>query len=106
MSSTRDGRMKDYFDVYALLQEGKIDVARLAGAIAATFARRQTALPESMPQGLSDAFASDPTKQTQWARFLSNNRLAAPALGQVISEIRDLIAGPMQLEREKQGRAR
>ena len=102
----RNSRMKDYFDIYALLREGKTDVTWLAGAIAATFARRQTALPERMPQGLSDEFAGDTAKQTQWKQFLAKNRLEAPALGQVILDIRDLIAEPLRLARQQQGMAR
>lgn len=101
----RNSRMKDYFDVYALLREGKTDSARLAGAIAATFARRQTALPGAMPQGLRDEFAGDAAKQNQWRQFLARNRLEAPALGQVISDIRDLIAEPMRSARQQQERA-
>ena len=102
----RNSRMKDYFDIYALLREGKTDVTWLAGAIAATFARRQTALPERMPQGLSDEFAGDTAKQTQWKQFLAKNRLEAPALGQVILDIRNLIAEPLRLARQQQGMAR
>src|SRR5207244_1601269 len=41
----RNSRMKDYFDVHALLREGEHDEALLAHAIAATFERRRTALP-------------------------------------------------------------
>lgn len=96
----RNSRMKDYFDVFALLREGKIDFTQLADAIAATFARRQTVLPESIPHGLRDEFADDATKQNQWRQFLTKNRLKAPALGQVISEIRELIVKPMALARE------
>lgn len=96
----RNSRMKDYFDVFALLREGKIDFTHLADAIAATFARRQTVLPESIPHGLRDEFADDATKQNQWRQFLTKNRLKAPALGQVLSEIRELIVQPMALARE------
>lgn len=102
----RNSRMKDYFDVFALLREGKIDFTQLADAIAATFARRQTVLPESIPQGLRDEFADDATKQNQWRQFLTKNRLQAPALGQVISEIRELIVQPIVLARAKQGKVR
>lgn len=102
----RNSRMKDYFDVYALLREGKIDLTRLAAAIAATFARRRTALPEGTPQGLSDAFAGDAAKQAQWRQFLSRNRLDAPDLGQVVSEVRQLIAEPLNRARQQQGMGR
>ena len=97
----RNSRMKDYFDIYALLREGKTDSARLARAIAATFARRRTGLPQDMPQGLGGEFASDSTKQTQWRQFLSKNRLEAPALDEVIVEIRAFITEPLKLARQQ-----
>lgn len=97
----RNSRMKDYFDIYALSREGKTDSARLAGAIAATFARRKTALPEGQLQGLGNEFADDTAKQTQWNQFLARNRLEAPTLGQVISDIRDLIAEPLRMARQR-----
>lgn len=102
----RNSRMKDYFDVYVLLQEGKTDIARLAEAIAATFSRRQTELPIGMPQGLRDEFAGDTTKQAQWRQFLVKNRLDAPLLEEAISAIRALIATPLELARNQRERAR
>jgi len=99
----RNSRMKDYFDVYALLREGKTDTAQLGRAIAATFSRRQTKLPEDMPLGLSDEFAVDPARQTQWKQFLAKNWLEAPPLNQVVSEIRDLIAEPLKVARRQKG---
>jgi hypothetical protein len=47
----RNSRMKDYFDVRALLREEETDAEQLAQAIAATFARRRTAVPEGIPAG-------------------------------------------------------
>lgn len=97
----RNSRMKDYFDVHALLKEGRVDEAQLAAAIAATFARRQTALPEDMPQGLGDGFASDATKKAQWQQFLARNRLdASTELLRIIAEIRDRVATPLRLARQ------
>ncbi len=48
-------RMKDYFDLDALMAEGTLDPTELRRAIDATFARRVTALPISMPPGLDKA---------------------------------------------------
>lgn len=42
---------------------------RLAKAIAATFARRNTEIPATVPVGLSTAFAVEPIKHTQWKAF-------------------------------------
>jgi len=101
----RNSRMKDYFDAHALLREGKMDDHVLAAAIAATFVRRRTALPEGMPTGLGDGFAGDREKQAQWQAFLNKNRLEAPTLNEVIRTIRKLIAEPLARARESKGQA-
>ena len=100
----RNSRMKDYFDLRALAREGALDAGQLAEAIAATFARRKTALPEGMPQGLSDEFAQDAAKRAQWKAFLGKNRLDAPALDEVIAEVCRFIAEPLRLARHRAGR--
>ena len=62
-------RMKDLYDLDLLRQSFPFDEG-LVEAIAATFARRGTPIPAALPIGLSEAFALDPTKQTQWSAFL------------------------------------
>ena len=101
----RNSRMKDYFDVHALLREDAMDRNAQVNAIRATFARRQTALPEGVPAGLSDGFATDQAKLAQRQAFLSKNRLRAPELKEVIENIRDLIAEPLELARAPKGSA-
>jgi Nucleotidyl transferase AbiEii toxin, Type IV TA system len=81
-------RLKDYFDVWFLTQRAPLDPAVLLQAIAATFARRGTPLPLSLPMGLSDMFAKDPSKQKQWAAFLQKNKLQAPQLDTLVSDLR------------------
>lgn len=83
-----NSRMKDYFDLLALMREQAMESATLADAIRATFQRRGTAPPDGVPFGLTDAFATDAQKQSQWAAFLRRNRLAAPALAAVVAELR------------------
>lgn len=80
-------RLKDYFDVWFLTQRAPLDPAVLLQAITATFARRGTPLPQSLPMGLSDMFAKDPSKQKQWAAFLHKNKLQAPPLDTLVSEL-------------------
>lgn len=94
---TRNSRMKDYFDLYALAREGKVNAAILAEAIAATFARRATEVPKQLPVGLADSFANEPETQAQWKAFLARNRLVAIPLGEVVAEIRDLVLDPLRL---------
>ena len=81
-------RMKDYFDLWVLLTEGVLDPQELHRAVAATFHRRQLALPNSIPSGLSDGFAQDAAKQKQWAAFLKKNRLQALVLAEVVGLLR------------------
>jgi hypothetical protein len=81
-------RMKDFFDLWVLLHDTSTDDADLQRAVEATFARRQTAMPSRQPMGLSDAFAEDAAKQTQWRAFLKKNRLQATDLTEVIRYIR------------------
>lgn len=85
----RNSRMKDYFDVHALLREGALDARQLARAIAATFERRRTEIPEGLPVALSDAFSNDAGRQTRWRAFLDKNHLQGPSLPDLVREIRD-----------------
>ena len=64
-----NSRMKDYYDLWMMSQAFEIDRSRLAGAISATFARRGTAIPDAVPEGLSRAFAEDAVKRQQWRSF-------------------------------------
>jgi predicted nucleotidyltransferase component of viral defense system len=90
-----NSRMKDYFDLFALAQESAIDKDVLGDAIAATFARRGTALPEDLPVGLTAGFVGDAAKQAQWRAFLNKNRFEGPALDEAIAEIAAFVREPL-----------
>lgn len=79
-----NSRMKDYFDLWILLREDELDGAELRRAIKATFTRRKTPLPTSLPIGLGNAFAKDAGKQRQWMAFLKKNQLASLPLEEVV----------------------
>ena len=83
-----NSRMKDYYDVWMLMSTFALDLERLNRAIKATFARRNTAIPALVPDGLSDAFATDPAKQKQWDAFASNLAGEFPELRVVVAGIR------------------
>lgn len=95
-----NSRMKDFFDLRALAREGALDARQLGAAITATFQRRGTAVPVETPLGLSDEFARDAVKRTQWQAFLGKNRLDAPTLEEVIDEVRRFLAEPLALARQ------
>ena len=99
-----NSRVKDYFDLHALLLENAVTAGELERALSATFERRGTALPDGVPFGLTDEFARDASKQTQWQAFLDKNRLEAPRLEQVVADIRGRIAGALRAAREAESR--
>jgi hypothetical protein len=82
-----NSRMKDYFDLWMLLRDGDLDDAEWARAIQATFTRRRTPLPQGVPVGLSDAFATDAGKLAQWRAFLTKNKLDAIGLGELVQAL-------------------
>ena len=95
----RNSRLKDYFDLWVLLRQGGFDPAVLAQAIHATCTRRETDLPAGWPTGLDDEFAADVTKLAQWQAFLRKNQLEAPALAELIAELRAALAQPLDRAR-------
>jgi len=98
-----NSRMKDYYDLHALALEGAIDTDLLGEAIAATFGRRRTPLPDDLPVGLTAEFAGDVAKQTQWSAFLGKNRLAGLSLDEVVARISRFVRDP--LDRARRGSA-
>lgn len=80
-------RLKDFYDIWALSRSHDFDADRLARAIAATFARHQTAIPVEAPDGLTPAFAADPIKQKQWAVFIRDVALDPGPFTEVINQL-------------------
>lgn len=67
-----NSRMKDYYDLWAILKSQAIDESELASAIAATFSRRETEIPTTVPAGLTDLFSADPQKTQQWTTYTAS----------------------------------
>jgi hypothetical protein len=88
-----NSRMKDYYDVWMLTSAFEIEHERLNRAIVATFSRRSTVIPTVVPEGLSDAFATDPGKQRQWNAFARNLSGTIPKFDLVVGELRQRLVG-------------
>lgn len=86
-------RMKDYFDVWMLMNAFEFEAERMTRAINATFERRRTELPRGVPDGLSEAFAADPVKARQWVAFMSNLSMFAPDLPHAVNDLRPRFLG-------------
>lgn len=82
-----NSRMKDFYDIWILSRSFTFDDDRLARAIAATFARRETEIPAEPPDALSPAFATDEQKQRQWRVFVEDTALDPGELAQVIDDL-------------------
>ena len=82
-----NSRMKDYYDLWIIDQAFEIDRSRLAAAISATFARRSTAIPDGVPDGLSPAFADDAVKRQQWESFKQDLGVDPGPLDGVVSAL-------------------
>ncbi|MBU1287274.1 MAG: nucleotidyl transferase AbiEii/AbiGii toxin family protein [Alphaproteobacteria bacterium] len=82
-----NGRMKDFYDLWAIPKATEIDQADLRAAIAATFERRNTPVPTEAPPGLSAAFAEDPAKARQWLTYADGTELKGVPLSTVVADI-------------------
>jgi hypothetical protein len=82
-------RLKDYFDLWVLLNAQELDSNVLSDAIDATLARRRTAKPTSTPIGLTETFGQDPQKIKQWQAFIRKNQLEATELNAVVEFLRN-----------------
>jgi len=69
-----NSRMKDFFDVFKLCQTLEYDGMLLTEAVRATFERRQTEIPTTAPLALTQNFARDSMKTTQWNAFLRKHQ--------------------------------
>jgi hypothetical protein len=91
-----NSRLKDYLDLSVLLEREALDVDILANAIAATFMRRGMAMPGSLPVGLSDEYANDPSRQALWHAFLKKNDMPSRPLADVVVLLRDRLGPAMR----------
>ncbi len=69
-----NSRMRDFFDVWALSRLFDFDGDVLAASIRETFARRNLEVAPR-PVALTEEFAADTAKVTQWRGFLRRSRL-------------------------------
>lgn len=86
-----NSRMKDYFDLCILAHHTDFDGDILRQAVKATFDCRKTHLAAEIPFGLTDAFAKDAQKQTQWQAFLRKNRLVALSLEEIVAALANFL---------------
>ena len=88
-----NSRMKDYYDLWVLMEQFQFSEAVLVEAVRRTFQRRSTVLHEGIPVGLSKEFSLDAVKIAQWSAF--TRKLGAvsapPPLSDVIGELHGVL---------------
>lgn len=88
-----NGRMKDYYDLWAIPRALEIADSDLDAAISATFERRQTAIPTERPPGLSAEMVDDEVKQRQWRAYAASVELEGVSLESIVDTVWGLV-GP------------
>ena len=82
-----NGRMKDYYDLWAIARALDIAADDLDAAIGATFERRQTAIPTERPPGLSAEMVDDEVKQRQWRAYAASVELENVSLQSIVDKV-------------------
>jgi predicted nucleotidyltransferase component of viral defense system len=87
----RTSRMKDYFDLWWLLQNRSFEGGDILRAILTTFERRQTRGNSGVPAGLSQDVADAAEKRRQWDGFIRRMRFdeQPTSFSEAVSVIRE-----------------
>ncbi len=88
-----NSRMKDYYDLWALLSSQSIEEGELDEAIRATFERRETDVPAETPAGLTRQFSTDRLKVQQWSAYTASIGLEGLSLENTTDSI-GTVLGP------------
>jgi hypothetical protein len=104
MLGIANSRMKDFYDIWEMARQLEFDGLILSRSLAATFERRQTALPAEVPLALTESFSKDRTKVTQWDAFIRKSRISSGTLffQDVTVFLRNFLMPPVQSIREGQ----
>ncbi len=91
-----NSRMKDFSDIWMMSKRFSFDGIATSNAIKATFENRKTEIPHSLPIALTNDFANDSAKSTQWLAFVKRSRtiVAPDTLENLVIFIRDFLMEP------------
>lgn len=93
-------RLKDYFDIWALTETFAFDLGLLATAFARTLGRKGIPVPGDWPDGLTDAYAANAMKISQWNAFLRKTQpqVRPDSLAGAVERIRTFLAPVLEGE--------
>jgi hypothetical protein len=95
---TRNSRMKDFHDIWALSSAFAFNGAELRGAVAACFERRRIAWSSEVPSPLSVTLYADAAMRARWNAYLRSGafRTSPPADFELIGERVRAFLGPVR----------
>lgn len=95
-----NSRMKDFYDLYTLLETASVDPEVLKEAIATTFANRQTVYSERHPF-FNDDFGSSTNLNTRWNAFVKKIKSpTAKPFDEVMATLRSHLAPYWEMLKE------
>ncbi|MGI6393461.1 MAG: nucleotidyl transferase AbiEii/AbiGii toxin family protein [bacterium] len=88
-----NSRIKDFYDLWILKNSFEFSSETLEKAIAETFKRRKTEIPNDIPVSFTSKFYDDPQKTAQWKAFVKKIKAETGSLSfsQIIAEISEFI---------------
>ncbi len=88
-----NSRIKDFYDLWVLKNSFEFSPEILEKAIAETFKRRKSNVPDDIPVAFTPKFYNDPQKITQWKAFVRKTKAEIGTLSfeQIIIEISDFL---------------
>lgn len=91
-----NGRVKDFHDIWVAARTFPFELSQLVEAVGGTLRRRDTALPTSLPVGLTDAFAAIVDERGFWTSFLRRTppTMTPPDFPELLAELRRFL-GPV-----------
>lgn len=90
-----NSRMKDFYDIWTLVHSLTFHLPVLARSVHATFERRRTPLPDSLPLALGAEFLDDATKQVQWQAFVKRSGIGSDLNLRSVGEVLARFLGPV-----------
>jgi len=94
-----NSRMKDFWDVQFLIKNFQFEGRLLQKAIRATFANRQTAVPEEVPIALTDVFIKNSETIADWKAFIKRGRITSDTnLELLIENLREFFVPIIEAE--------
>ncbi|MFO8061407.1 MAG: nucleotidyl transferase AbiEii/AbiGii toxin family protein [bacterium] len=89
-----NSRMKDFYDIWLLINQFEIDKSALKEAIHKTFQFRETVIPTEKPFFDKDIYDDNSDRQILWRTFINKNHLsnAPDTLGTVACKIEDFLS--------------